>query len=1009
MPAIMRKIIHIILVVAGAISGAVAQTRTVTGQVISGDENFPLPGVNIVIPGTTRGTTTDANGMYSIALAPEERQLTFSFLGYKTQTINVGDRTTVDVTLESDVSTLEELVVVGYGIQRKSDLTGAVSSVRGSDLTKIPSFNPAQSLQGKVPGVQVTSSSGEPGASPVVRIRGIGTFNNAAPIYVVDGVILNDISFLNAADIESLEVLKDASATAIYGSRGANGVIIITTKNGSGQEGTVISFSSEYSIQKLQKKIDLLNGREFATIANEITPGSYNNVDAVPNTDWQDLIFETAPIQNYQFSASGNSSRMQYYAGFGYYNQQGIIPKSNYERLSVRLNGVYTLSKSIRLGSNVTFAPYKQQNTNNNAVFVVYRAQPVITPFQPDGSYSAVPGVGNVLADIDYTNTHKKGIRLVGSFYTEVNFLKDFTFRSSFGTDLQYNKEQGYTPVYYVSPQQQNPIARLNKNYDDRSSWLWENTVTYKKESGKHRIDALAGYTMQNATSEFLNLQGQNIIRDDEDFWYLNQSNINPSVTQNNVFLDQNFSMISYLFRANYTYNNRYLFTATFRRDGSSKFSKSNRYANFPSLAVGWNIINESFMQNYEFLSNLKLRASWGIIGNEKIAYDRQFSAVDNDLNAVFGQNEVLVPGQTYGVTGNPNLTWENTYQTDVGLETGFFEDKLTVEVDYYNRTTKDILIDLAIPGYLGNGDNAKITYNAAEVLNRGFEFNIAYRGEINEIKYRVGVLGTTIHNETLKVSGSGEDNDVIQGIYSGNVVTSTRVGLPIGAFYGYKVDGLFQNAAELNSYPHLSSAEVGDIRFVDVDNNGILNSDDRTYIGSPIPSLIYGFNFDVSYKGFELSADFQGQQGNKIFNGKETVRPDLYNFEQHVFNRWTGEGTSTSEPKASAGGYNFLPSTRFIQDGSYLRLRSLTLGYDLPGNLLQKLYMKSARVYVRGTNLFTITKFTGYTPEIASAVSGRFTNYTPEAGTGDPLLNGVDSGVYPVPAIYSVGLNLTF
>lgn len=986
---IKRLLFLAFLIVPGLLLG---QVRSISGVVKDAGDGSGIPGANVLIEGTTKGVATDIDGVFRIDLSGSENTLVISFVGYKTQSVTVDQRTNVEILLESEAISLDEIVVIGYGEIRKSDLTGAVSSVKGSDLTKIPSVSPMQSLQGKVAGLQVTSSSGAPGSGPIVRIRGTGTFGNANPIYVVDGVILDDINFLNSGDIESLEVLKDASSTAIYGSRGANGVIIVTTKKGKkGQGAPVINFSGEYSVQTLQKKIDLLNGKQFATIANEITPGSYNNVDAVSNVDWQDLLFQNAPMQNYQLSVTGASDKSQYYFGVGYFSQDGIIPKSNYERITLKFNNTYNLNKFIRLGTNLSFTPNQQQNTNGNAPFVVYRAQPVIEPFLPTGAYAPIPGVGNVLADIEYTNSFNKGIRSVNNFYVEADFLKDFTFKSSIGIDLDYNKGKNFTPEFFVSPQQQTSMSRLTKTYGDRLSWLWENTISYNKEKGDHRISAVAGYTMQESSSENLSLVGENILRDGEDFWYLNPDNINPSLTSNTVDLNQNYSLISYLFRANYTFKNKYLLTATYRRDGSSKFGSNNRYSDFPSLALGWNVINESFLNSQNVLSNLKVRASWGIIGNEKINYKRQYSPVINGVGAVFGAGEVLYPGSTYGVTGNANLKWEDTYQTDIGIELGFFNDRLTAEVDYYNKLTKGILIDLPVPGYLGNGNGASITYNAAEVLNKGFEYNVSWNDEWNGIRYRIGTVGTTIHNEAKKVFGTGGAGDRLP---NGAGTTSTSPGLPLGAFYGYITNGIFQNTSELNAYPHFSNAGIGDLRYVDINNDGVLNSSDRTYIGSPIPTFLYGFNLEIGYKSFDISADFQGQSGNKIYNAKETVRPDLYNFEAHVFDRWRGEGTSTTEPRASAGGYNWLPSTRFIQDGSFFRLRNVTVGYNLPKNLIDKVKVKAARMYIRGTNVFTLTKFTGYSPEVAS---------------GSAIDNGIDNSTYPVSAIYSAGINVTF
>jgi TonB-linked SusC/RagA family outer membrane protein len=980
--------------------GVIAQVRTVTGKVTSSDDGMPLPGVSVVVQGTNKGTATDAEGQYSLELGSSENTLVFTFVGYKAQTVSVGERTAVDIVLAIDEQILDEVVVIGYGTVRKSDLTGSVSSVRGGDLTKIPAASPMQALQGKVAGVQITTNNGAPGAGPVVRVRGVGTFNNSDPIYVVDGVILGDINFLNAADIQSIEVLKDASGTAIYGSRGANGVVLITTKRGTmGKEGMSVNVSAEYSIQKLQNKIDLLSGREFAIIANELRPGSFNNVDAVPNTDWQDQVFQTAPIQNYQVSVTGASQKMEYYLGIGYFNHEGIIPKSNYERVTLRFNNTYRLGNAVRVGSNLNFTPYKQQNTYIDAAFNSYRAQPTITPLRPDGTYSPVPGVGNPLASIEYTNNFDNALRTVSNIFGEVDILKGLTFRSSFGVDMEYKKNRSFTPQFFVNAQQENSTSDLTKLFEDRANWLWENTLSYNKQIGKNRIGAVAGYTMQNSTTEKMEVVAENILRDGEDLWYINPDNINGGRIKNEVNNDNYFSMISYLFRVNYTFDERYLFTATYRRDGSSKFIKKNRFADFPSLAVGWNVINERFMEDTGPFSNLKVRASWGVVGNEKITYERQYSGVNNGVGAVFGTNETLYPGSTYGESGNENLRWEETHQIDAGVEMGFFDDRLTAEIDYYHKTTKDILINLPVPGYLGNGVSKTVTYNAAEALNRGFEYNVSWKSEWKDLRYRIGTVGTTIHNEVLKVFGSKNPDDKL---FNGNSTTATSVGRPIGSFYGYVVDGIFQNAAELNAYPHRSDAGVGDLRFVDVNPDNVLTSDDRTYIGSPIPTFLYGLNLEAGYKSFDLSVDFQGQSGNKIYNEKETVRVEMYNFEQHVVNRWKGEGTSQTEPKASIGGYNFLPSTRFVQDGSFFRLRSVTLSYKLPSTLLTKMKMSAASMYIRGTNLFTLTDYTGYSPEVGYPLDRN------QSGVSS-INTGLDTGTYPVCAIYSIGMNLTF
>ena len=984
--------------------------KQVSGVVTAGDTRETLPGVNIVVKGTTRGVISDLDGRYTIDLLPQDKILQYSYTGYETFEAAVDGRSQIDVELKVVSELLNEIVVIGYGSVKKSDLTGAVSSIKAEDISKITSVNPEQSLQGKVTGVQVSSTSGAPGAGVTVRVRGIGTFNNSSPIYVVDGMILDDISFLNSGDIASMEVLKDASATAIYGSRGANGVILVTTKSAkAGQTKTMINFNAEYGFQQVAKKIDLLDGREFAIISNEIRPGSFNNVDAVPSTDWQDLIFRTAPMQTYQLSISGASDKATYYVGIGAFSQDGIIPKSYYQRLSIKLNNTYQINDFIKIGNNFTITPYKQRNAPG-VTYQVYRAQPVLEPYYADGSFGVVYNVGNPLADLANSNDYSSGVRSVGNAFAEATMHKDFTGKSSFGIDASFNKAERFTPAYTVynpdgtASQQSNVFSDLSKSNGDNFTWLWENTLNYNKQFGLHNINAVAGYTMQKIRSESLSLAGQNLIRDGEDFWYIEPPYVideanNINMLQN-IFngVDPNlyYNMVSYLFRANYTYNSRYIFTATFRRDGSSKFAKENRFGNFPSFALGWNIGNEEFMQQFEFLSSMKLRASWGKIGNDKISYFDRFSRVQSDLFAIFGNPDAPIPAATYNKTGNPDLKWETTTQTDIGLEMGFLNNRLTTEVDYYSRTTDDILVELSTPGHLGNGQGQRVRYNAASILNRGFEFNLRWRENLGDFNYSVGLLGTTVYNEVLSIGGNSGVDSVLVGGYLGNgvPVTLSSVGKPIGAFYGYVTDGVFQTQAELDAYPHSSQAEVGDLRFVDINNDGKINGDDRTDIGSPIPSFIFGFNIDLSYKDFDLSVDIQGQTGNKIFNGKDVVRPDPYNFEQHVWDRWTGPGTSNTEPKASFGGYNYTASDRFIQDGSFVRLRNVIFGYTLPKTLTNKLMLQSVRVYAKATNVFTLAKYTGYTPEI---------------GSYDVLSNGIDNGIYPISAVYAFGINVTF
>jgi TonB-linked SusC/RagA family outer membrane protein len=974
-----------------------AQTRTIKGKVISAEDNQGLPGVNVIVQGTTKGAVTDLNGDYSIELATGENVLVYTFIGYKTQVIETGQREVVNVTLETDVTALEEVIVIGYGTVKKSDLTGSVSKVKPEELLKVPASNALQSLQGKVAGLQVINNSGTPGAAPIVRIRGIGTFNENNPIYVVDGVILNDISFLNPADIASLEILKDASATAIYGNRGSGGVFIVTTRQGKpGDSKMTINVNAEFTVQKLLKKIDLLNGKQFGEVVNQFKPGEYNNLDALPNTDWQDQIFSTAPMQNYQLSFSGSSARNQYYFSVGYFKQEGIITKSDYERLTIRLNNTYQLTNWLRAGNNLTIASVERQNTHGNAPFVVYRAQPVIKPYldspMGDTIYSEVPGVGNVLADIDNTNSFNRGIQSVGSFFAEATIKKDFRLKSSFGADLSYNEYESFTPAFYVSPQQQNAINDLSKGNSTFASLLWENTLSYFKKINNHQVDAVVGYTVQKVTNESTSRSAQNLSRTDPNFWYINPNTVVASSVSDGVDPNNYFSMMSFLGRVNYTWQEKYLATVTFRRDGSSKFSEANRWGNFPSFAVGWNVINESFMSDNPILSNLKIRGSWGITGNEKIPYIDRFSTIGN-ANAVFGSNEQQFPGLTFDKLGNDDLRWEQAKQTDIGVEFGVLEDKLTGEIDYYHRNTEDILVGLRVPGFVGNRDQL-VTYNAGSMVNKGIELTLSWSDEIGKFKYRISPNFTTIDNEVTKITGTGNSDDELTAFFNGQKITSTVVGIPVGSFHGYRTDGIFQSQSELDAYPHFSTSEPGDIRYVDVNNDGVINDDDRTNLGSPIPTFIYGFALEGNYGPFKLSLDFAGQGGNEIYNAKETVRPDLYNYEAHVYDYWRGEGTSNTEPRPTAGGTNFLLSDRFIYKGDFFRLRSVLFSYSVPKNVLEKIYLSNGEIYLRANNVFTLSEFPGYSPEVAG---------------GSAVFSNIDVSVYPVASSYSIGVNLTF
>ena len=836
------------------------QGRTISGSVSNAEGGQAIIGATVTIIGTTTGVLTDANGEFTLPINANTDSLRVAYYGFQTQRIAVGTNSIFSITMMADIKSLDEIVVVGYGSMRKSDMTGSVYSVKGEDLVKNPSANVLQALQGKVPGVQVSSFSGNPGESPVVRIRGIATFlGGASPVFVVDGVILDDISFLNSGDVESVEVLKDASATAIYGTRGANGVILITTRRG--KEGKpVVSVNANYSVEQLANKIDLLTGPQFAEIVNEISPGTYNNLDLVPNTDWQDLIFEPMqPIRQFEISASAAQDRHAYYVGASYFSQEGIIEKSDYERYSVKFNNSLEAASFLTLGSDLTFSLENKTNPPG-VVASAYRAWPTVEPLDDDGNFLEVIGSGNPLASIEYANSFNKRLRGISNLYADFNFLKHFSFRTSYQLDLAYVKATSFTPVFFVSTTQQNEINDLSKTSRDEATWIWENTLRFNKEFGEdHRVNALLGYTSQMTNREGLTGVIENVIRETPDFFYLNAGDATTIDAFNGLV---RFSYVSYLARLNYVFKNRYLFTGTYRRDGSSKFGPNNRYGDFPSLALGWRITEEPFMQDIALVNNLKLRASWGVNGNDKIPYEARFARVTgSNLEAVFGQNEILYPGATLSDAGNPNLQWENTESYDVGLEFGLWDNRLTGEIDYFNKRTNKVLVPLLLPAHFGNGPFRRVVFNAADIRNVGIEFFLTWRESKGDFTYGITLLGSKLRNTTLDI---GAADEFIQdgSLNNGQLVTRTQRGIPVGAFYGYKVAGVFQNQDELDLYPVFSGQRVGDFRYEDINQDGVINPDDRTVLGSYIPDYLFGFTLNLAYKGFEFDADIQGQEG---------------------------------------------------------------------------------------------------------------------------------------------------
>lgn len=982
--------------------------------------NEALIGASVLIKGTTTGTVTDIDGNFSLNAQNGSQTLVVSYTGYINQEVVINNQEELEIALSIDNQILNDVVVIGYGTVKKSDLTGAVGSVKAKELAQLPSSSVEQALQGRVAGVQVTPISGEPGAGAIVRIRGVGTLNNASPIYVVDGIILDDIKTLNVNDIESVEVLKDASATAIYGSRGGNGVVMITTKKG-GTDGKVnLSLSSYYGTQQVIRKIDMANASEFAQMYNEFkgdTKTFPNPSSLGAGTDWQDVIFDAAPIRNLQLSAVGGTEKSSYNISAGYFKQNGIITGSDFEQLNIRLNAMYRLTKFLKVGHNINLAKNNSTFTPD-VVMGAYRMPPVYAPKDSTGKYSDPTffgtAIGNPAANLEYYNSIGKGTRALGDIYGEINFLKDFTFRSSFGGDLQSNKVRTYEPTFKVSTSQIRNLDYLFVGNGKSQYWQWENTISYNKEWNKtHRINAVAGYTAQEWVSESFYGSREKLIGNSDELLFIDAGDKTTSVNGGG---GAEWAMISYLGRVNYSLLDRYVFTATFRRDGSSRFGANNRFGNFPSMALGWNVTNEGFMKSQRMFDRLKLRASWGIIGNDKTVIYPGIATINSGSFAVFGTPEKLVPAATLTAIANPEVRWEETTQTDFGIEFGLLNNRLTGEIDYFNRVTDGILLDVPIPNFVGSTENPIV--NAAKVQNKGWDFTLNWR-DGKKFKYNISANASKIHNEVLAL-GQGKESifagDVGEG---GKLGTHTIVGSGIGDFFGYKVIGVYQNEAEIKSSPTTSGVKPGDLKFADLDGydkngkltglpDGKIDAADRTYLGTPIPKWIFGANIGFEYAGFDFSAFINGQMGNSIINAKSMSRFAVYNWESVFYdNRWNGEGTSNNVPRVTSQGYNYQVSDFFVQDASFLRLRTLQLGYTLPESICKKMKMNRLRVYATGTNIWTKQKYTGYSPEIAN------TNYrdkfSTNAFTGNVLDANIDRGTYPITKSWVFGIDVNF
>jgi TonB-linked SusC/RagA family outer membrane protein len=1007
-------------------SKAIAQlsSRTISGVVTSADDNQPLIGVGVKIKATTTGTATDVKGAYHVK-AKTGDVLEFTYIGFQTLSVTVSEANEISVKMIPMSNALDQVIVVGYGTQIKKVVTGATVHVGGSDLIKNHTLTVDQALQGQAPGVQVTSTSGQPGDALKVRIRGIGTIGNSNPLYVVDGFPTYDISTLNPNDIESLDVLKDAASTAIYGTRAANGVILITTKKGKSGK-TQVSFDSYYGLQNPAKKLDLLDAHEYGIIMNEAAVNSgkapvytldqLNQLGA--GTDWQKAVTQkNAPIENYSVSASGGNERSIYSSSLSYQKQDGIIGlpgKSNFERISFRMNSDHNLYKDIiKFGQNLTYSHSKQSsigtgNIYGNSIRGLLNTSPTFPVRNPDGTYgisTVSPEEVNPVASIDYTNNNRTITdRLLGDLFLEATIFKGLKFRSDYGLDLSYNSTNTFIPVYSLGTNNQNTNSTATMGLYRNTRTNWDNSLTYQKSIGKHNLTALVGSTVLRETTFYVSGSKQDLIIPDFNHAIIDNGTNDATQKAFGGITVPEHNILSYFGRINYNYDEKYLLTAIVRRDGSTNFGSNNKYATFPSISAGWVVTSEEFLKNVKWLDFFKIRAGIGQNGNDNVPtsnYYAYLATVSSTYNSYYF-NGVKSTGTVPNKIPNPDLKWETSQQADIGFDATILRD-LTITFDWYNKTTKNWLIVAPVPAIVGTGAP---TVNGGDVSNKGVEFAVNYQHKFGNLS--LGIGGNIAYNKN-RVTDIANPEKIIHGA-TGVLTASTdefyraQVGYPIGYFYGLKTDGLFQTQQDVNAYAKNGTliqpgAQPGDVRFVDLNGDGKIDANDKTMLGDPNPHETFGFNLNAGYKGFDISVQLNGAAGNQIVNGIRTTDRYYSNYTTAILGRWTGPGTSNTIPRvtqADEANNNYGRfSDLYIENGNFLRVKTINIGYDFKKGLLKSLPVQQFRLYLSGTNLFTFTKYKGLDPEVGYG--------------NDGWASGTDLGYYPQPRTVMLGLSIKF
>ncbi len=973
-----------------------AQQITVQG-VVKDQTGETVIGASVMEKGTTNGTITGIDGDFSLNMS-SNGTLFVSFVGYKTQEVQVKGQKQLQVVLSEDAEMLDEVVVIGYGTMKKSDLTGAVSSIGNKDIKDSPVSNLGQAIQGKISGVQIVDA-GKPGDNVSIKIRGLGSINNCDPLVVIDGVPTDlGLSSLNMADVERLDVLKDASATAIYGSRGANGVVMITTKRGTEGKGK-LAVSANYSFQNATNVPSLLNAAQYAELSNDMMVNSGRNPNpewANPSelgagTDWMDELLRTGVMQNYTVSYSGGNEKSHYYVSGGFLDQSGIVKSVNYRRFTFQSNSDAQVLKWLKFSNNITFSADTKKSGSYN-IGDALKALPIYPVKNEDGSWSGPDGnsewygsTRNPIGPTELNKSQTDGYNFLANLTAELTFTKWLKFKSTFGYDAKFWFIDNFTPKYNWKP---TPTEETSRYKSDNKSftYLWDNYFLFDHTfAEKHRVGLMAGMSAQWNTNDYLNAQ-KNVFMFD---------NVHEMDNGEEMYAiggnETEWALLSYMARVNYSYEDRYLLTATIRRDGSSRFGKKHRWGTFPSVSVAWRASQEKWFPKNDYINDLKVRAGYGVTGSQASVGNYSYLASYNTSVYPFGISSGNQTALVSSTLANPYIHWEEVAQTNIGFDASLFNSRVMFSFDAYLKETRDMLVKASIPITSGFEDTTTTYTNAGKVRNQGIEMSLHTINLTGELGWETNLTATYNKN---KIKDLNSDVPYYINQINNSYVTMLAKDYPINVFYGYVTDGIFQNQSEVNTHAVQPGAEPGDIRFRDLNNDGVINDSDRTVIGNPNPSWLFSMNNSLSYKGFELSVFLQGIAGNKIYNANNidnTGMAAAYNQTTDVLKRWQGEGTSNSMPRAVFGdpNQNTRVSDRFVENGSYLRLKNITLSYTFPKQWLQKAQIENARLSLSCENVATITGYSGFDPEVG--------------------INGIDQNRYPISRTFSLGLNFNF